>query len=71
MILSQIDKAVYNDEERNYVIASTYFKNRKEITKEEYKELSFSLVRSTMYDKIETYYLDDGWETRYTKIMED
>ena len=34
-------------------------------------ETAFKLKHKIMYDKIETYYLNDGWETRYTKLMED
>lgn len=71
MILSQIDKAVYDNEEKKYVITTSYFKNMKEISKEKYQELNFSLMVKTVYSKFETYYLNDGWETRYTKIMED
>lgn len=71
MILSQIDKAVYNNEEKKYVIITSYFKDMKEIPKEKYQELNFSLMAKTVYSKFETYYLNDGWETRYTKIMED
>lgn len=71
MILSQIDKAVYNEEAKKYIITTNYFKDMKEIPKEKYQELNFSLMVATVYSKIESYYLNDGWETRYTKIMED
>lgn len=71
MILSQIDKAVYDNKTKKYIITSSYFKDMKEILKEEYQELNFSLMTTTVYSKIESYYLNDGWETRYTKIMEN
>lgn len=71
MILSQIDKAVYDNKEKKYAITTSYFKDMKEIPKEKYQELNFSLMAKTVYSKFETYYLNDGWETRYTKIMED
>ena len=71
MILSQINKAVYNNEAKKYIITESYFKDMKEISKEKYQELNFSLMATTVYSKIESYYLNDGWETRYTKIMED
>lgn len=71
MILSNIVKAVYNEKTKRYDKSETFYKDLKEISEEEFVNTNFQLKHKIMYDKIETYYLDDGWQSRYTKIMED
>ena len=71
MILSNIVKAVYNEQTKKYDESETFYKDLKEISEIEFNDTAFKLRHKIMYDKIETYYLNDGWETRYTKIMED
>lgn len=71
MILSNIVKAAYNEQTKHYDTSETFYKDLKEISEEEFVNTVFQLKHKIMYDKIETYYFDDGWQTRYTKIMED
>lgn len=71
MILSNIVKAVYNEQTKRYDKSETFYKDLKEISEEEFVNTNFQLKHKIIYDKIETYYLDDGWQSRYTKIMED
>lgn len=47
---------------------STYYKDNKEITNEEYY---LGLGNKIFYDRRETYYYDDGFETRRTVLTED
>lgn len=71
MILSNIVKAVYNEQTKRYDKSETFYKDLKEISEEEFVNTNFQLKHKIFYDKIETYYLDDGWQSRYIKIMED
>lgn len=71
MILSNIVEAKYDERVKGYPLKETFYKDMKEISQDKYNEIIANIGHQIVYDKIETYYLDDGWQTRYTKIMED
>lgn len=70
MILSNIVRAIYNEQTRDYDMSETFYKDLKEVSETEFNDIAFKSKHKIVYDRIETYYLDDGWQTRYIKLME-